>query len=115
MQQLNQAQLRGNVGSTIYLNSVADRRVIHFSVATNIGYRATDGTSLMETTWHNVTAWEDEGEMPDFDLIQKGTPVEVRGRIKNSKYTAADGSERYTSEIIANNIKVLDESLSAQL
>lgn len=114
MQQLNKVQLCGNVGNNIYLNTVGARRVIRFSLATNIGYRASDGTSLTETTWHSVTAWEDEGELPDLSLIQKGMPLEVTGRIRNSKYTGSDGVEHYSYEIIASKITLLDEALTPQ-
>ena len=114
MEQLNQIMLRGNTGSNIYLNNVGDRRVIHFSVATTIAYTASDGSSLIDTCWLNVTAWEKEG-MPDFELIQKGVGVEVTGRIRNYKYTAADGSEKNTIEVIANALTLIKEPLSPQL
>ena len=112
MEQLNKAELMGNVG-IVHINTVGDRRVIRFSLATNLEYRASDGSTLMETTWHSVSAWEGNG-MPDFDLIRKGIPLRVVGRIKNGKYTAQDGTEKYSSEIIASIIEFPEESLTAQ-
>lgn len=57
MEQLNRIEIRGNVGNVNILK-VGDARVAHFSVATNFAYKGRNGEPNIETTWHNVTAWE---------------------------------------------------------
>jgi single-strand DNA-binding protein len=106
MEQMNKAELVGNVG-LVFPSKSADSKNIRFTMATNLIFRAEDGSQLTDTTWHTITAWEGDG-MPDFGLIQKGTPVHVCGRTRNSKYTAADGTEKYSSDIVANRIEILN-------
>jgi single-strand DNA-binding protein len=105
MEQLNRAELVGNVG-LVFPSKNADSKNIRFTMATNMAFHADDGSQLIDTTWHTITAWEGDG-MPDFSLIQKGTPVHVLGRIRNSKYTAADGTEKYSSDIVAHRIEIV--------
>ena len=50
MEQINKVELRGNVGM-VYLNKAGGRRAIRISLATNVGYHASDGSPVIETTW----------------------------------------------------------------
>lgn len=113
MEQLNRIEIRGNVG-TVVINTVGESRVAHFSVATNFAYKSRNSEPVIETTWHNVTAWEGKN-IPSFDFIQKGTPVYVSGRIKTQKYTGNDGIERTSYEIIANQVEKVEENISTQM
>ena len=90
MEQINKVELRGNVGM-VYLNKAGGRRAIRISLATNVGYHASDGSPVIETTWHNINAWEGKG-MPDFDQIQKGTGLHVWGRIRSTRAQSSSGS-----------------------
>ena len=55
MEQLNKIELRGNVGN-IRVQAVGENEVANFSLATNFAYKSKDGTPVIETTWHNITA-----------------------------------------------------------
>ncbi len=105
MDSLNKVELRGNVGN-IRISDVGEKHVARFSVATNFISRNKTGEQVIETTWHNVVAWEGK-EMPELQSIGKGMGIYVCGRLKTNKYTANDGSERTTYEIIANKVEVL--------
>jgi single-strand DNA-binding protein len=111
MEQINKIELRGNVGN-VHLQNTGDKMAIRFSMATNYFYKGKNGEAVIETTWHNITAWESKN-MPDFSSITKGTTVHVYGRIKSSKYKAADGTERQSYEIISNRI-VIEEDTSQE-
>lgn len=74
MEQLNRLEIRGNVGNVNILR-VGDTRVAHFSVATNFAYKGRNGEPVIETTWHNVTAWEGNKGIPSLDIICKGFPI----------------------------------------
>lgn len=102
MEQLNRIELRGNVGN-IRISAAGSGQVARFSLATNFLYKNRDGEAVVETTWHNVVAWNTKG-MPDFSLITKGCPVYVCGRLKSSKYTGSDGVERQSYEVVANKL-----------
>ena len=93
MEQLNKIEIRGNVGSVNILR-VGNTRVAHFSVATNFAYKDRNGEPVIETTWHNVTAWEGNKGIPSLEMISKGFPIYVTGRLRIQKYIAGDGSEK---------------------
>lgn len=113
MEQLNRIEIRGNVGNVNILK-VGDTRVAHFSVATNFAYKGRNGEPVIETTWHNVTAWEGGKGIASLDIIQKGFPVYVAGRLRSQKYTPDDGIERTSIEVIANTVEPVNENISAQ-
>lgn len=113
MEQLNRIEIRGNVGNVNIL-TVGDARVAHFSVATNFAYKGRNGEPNIETTWHNVTAWEGNKGIVPLDSIQKGFPVYVIGRLRSQKYTSSDGVERTSMEVIANTVELVDDNISAQ-
>jgi len=112
MEQLNRIEIRGNVGNVNILK-VGEGRVAHFSVATNYAYKGRNSEPVIETTWHNVTAWEGKN-IPDLDIIAKGGSVYVSGRIRAQKYAASDGTEKTSMEIIANSVEVVDGNIPAQ-
>ena len=85
MEQMNRVELRGLVGST-RVQTHSGRRVCRMSVATSRAYKDPMGMAKIDTTWHNVSAWEGRG-IPDLDQIVKGSKVEVTGSIRNSRNT----------------------------
>lgn len=107
MEQLNRLEIRGNVGS-VNIHPVGDRRVAHFSVATNFAYKDRSGEPVIETTWHNVTAWENNRGIPNLDLIVRGAAVYCCGRLRTQKYNAADGTEKTSTELLATTVDILD-------
>ena len=115
MEHLNRIELRGHIGN-IRIFPVGDTKVARFSLATNASFRNQSGGIVIETTWHNVAAWEGP-ECRNLDQLQKGDPVYVQGRIRCQRYTANDGTERTLYEVIAGKLDVLpvdplnDESL----
>ncbi|MBO6248454.1 MAG: single-stranded DNA-binding protein [Bacteroidales bacterium] len=114
MEQLNRIEIRGNVGSVNILK-VGNTRVAHFSVATNFAYKDRNGEPVIETTWHNVTAWEGNKGIPSLDLISKGFPVYVVGRLRVQKYISGDGTERTSYDVIANTLEIVDSNVTPQM
>ncbi len=112
MEQLNKIEIRGNVGNVNILK-VGESRVAHFSVATNYAYKGRNGDPVIETTWHNVTAWEGKG-IANLDILVKGAGVYVCGRMRSQKYTASDGSEKFFMEIMAATVSQAEDTSSVQ-
>ena len=108
IEQLNRIEVRGNVG-TVNILKVGQRRVAHFSVATDFIYKGRNGDAVIETTWHNVTAWEGKN-IPNLDFIKKGSPMKVCGRMRSQKYTGSDGIERISYEIVASSVESPSDS-----
>ncbi len=113
MEQLNRIEIRGNVGN-VSIHKVGESSVAHFSVATNYAYKGRNGEAVIDTTWHNVTAWESKA-VPDLGIIQKGFPIYVQGRIRSQKYTGSDGVERVSNEIIAATVEIVEDNLSVAM
>ena len=80
------------------------------AVATNLAYKGAEGEAVIETIWHNVAAWS-EGKNAGLADLQKGQAVEVQGRIRNQRYIATDGTERFTTEILARGA-IVHEGIS---
>lgn len=106
MEQLNRIELRGNVGN-VRISEVGESTVAKFSLATNFMYRGKDNEAVVETTWHNIVAWSGKG-MPAFSSIVKGAPVYVSGRLRSSRFTGSDGTEKTVYEVIAAKVEILD-------
>ena len=101
---LNRVELRGRIGQDArILRTDNGRMVARFTVATNELVKNRDETYREDVTWHNIVAWERKG-MPDFQRLRKGTFIELEGKIKYSKFTAATGEDRYVTEIVAQKI-----------
>lgn len=107
MEQLNRVELRGNVGS-IKIQEFSDNKVIRLSLATNYVYKTKDGNSAIETTWHNVSAWQNQRGMPDFSKIVKGMPIYVVGRLRFREFEGSDGEQKQYWEVIASRLDLLD-------
>lgn len=103
---INKIELCGLIG-TVRLNEVQGQKVANFSLKTEYGYINKDGFVLCETTWHNVTVWQNE-EMPPLEQLEKGLRVHVTGRLRNNKYTGTDGTERVFIEVLADSLKIVN-------
>ena len=106
MEQLNRIEIRGMVGS-VRLQTFSDNVMARMTVATNHAYKDKDGSPVIETSWHNVVAWEGRG-MPDFASIKKGSCVYVCGRLRISKFTGSDGDERRFYEVVATRVQIVN-------
>lgn len=102
MEQLNRIEIQGFVGTVNILNIGGDR-MARFSVATNHVYKSR-GDSVIDTTWHEVVAWEGLAGIPTLDIIAKGKPIHVVGRLRRQKYVDSENVERYTCQIMASSV-----------
>lgn len=107
MEQINRIEIRGNVGS-VNTQTYPQGKVSHFTVATSNAYKDRNGGAVIDTVWHNVTAWENKNGITDLDLLEKGSKVFVTGRLRYQKYTNSEGVERTTCEILASRVQLID-------
>ena len=63
--------------------------------------------AIVESTWHNVAAFE--GGDVYLEGLTRGSLVHLTGRLRISKYTAADGTERIFTEVVADSLQVLED------
>ena len=107
MEQLNRIELRGVVGS-IRTQTFSDNVMARMTVATNYAYKDKEGAAVIDTSWHNVVAWEGKNIHGLVD-ITRGTKIYVVGRLRYQKYTGSDGVERLSTDIVASKVAVIDD------
>ena len=102
---LNKAFIIGNLTRDPELKALPNgTKVASFGVATNRVYKDKDGNRQEAADFHNVVAYARLGELV-AQYMKKGSQVLVEGRIQNRSWDAQDGTKRYRSEIIAENIQ----------
>ena len=102
MEQINRIELLGTIGS-VRTQVVGDKRVVNFTMATNRAYKNREGDMVIETTWHNVAAWEGRNIPGDtLDQIEKGATAHVHGRMRTTKH-----SDRTFSEVVAASVEII--------
>ena len=90
--------------------NIGDTEMARFSVATDHAFKNRSGEAVIETTWHQVTAFKSD-RMPDFSALVKGAGVEVKGRLRNNRFTDSNGVERTVTEILASQVSVIGGTL----
>jgi single-strand DNA-binding protein len=78
-----------------------------FAMATSEYYRDANNEIQTQTEWHDVVVWRNLAERAEKDL-KKGAMVFVEGKLTHRKYTDKNGIERYTSEIVANTFRTMN-------
>jgi single-strand DNA-binding protein len=106
---VNKAILIGNLGTDPELRHTASGKAIAtFRIATNRSRPSADGTSQEETEWHNIVAWDRLAEICQ-QYLQKGRKIYIEGRIQTRSWDDKQtGQKRYMTEIVANQMIILD-------
>ncbi len=87
--------------------------VTSFSVATNFTWTDSSGQKQEKVEFHNIVAWRKLAEICN-QYLSKGKRVYIEGRIQTRDWTGQDGVKRYRTEIIAENMIMLDGGTSGQ-
>ena len=104
---INKVILVGNLGNdpeTKYTQS--GMAVTKASLATTSVRKDREGNTQERTEWHRVTFFGKLGEIAG-EYLRKGSQVYVEGSIRYDKYTGQDGVERYSTDIIADEMQML--------
>ena len=105
---LNKVFLIGNLTRDVELKYTAQgTAVATFGLATNRSWVGPDGQRQEDATFHRIVAWSKLAEICG-QLLFKGRKVLIEGRIQTRKWTGQDGQERETTEIVAENMMILD-------
>lgn len=104
---LNKVMITGRLGADPEMRFTPQGSpVTTFRVASGRTWRSADGTSHDDTEWFRVVAWEKLAEICN-QYLTKGARVYVEGRLQTRKYQDRDGQERYSTEVIANDMIIL--------
>ncbi len=81
--------------------------VCSFSVATNYVYKNAGGEKIEQVEYHNIVAWRKLAEIAS-QYLKKGSRVYVEGRIQTRSWDAQDGTKKNRTEIVMDNMIMLD-------
>ena len=106
MASLNLCQFIGHIGKieTRYLSN--GDAVTNCSIAVNETWKDQNGDKQERCEWVNITAYKKLAEIMQSYCI-KGMQIYVSGKMQTRKYTDKNGIERYTTDIIATDMKML--------
>ena len=105
---LNKVMLIGNLGRDPEMRyTQSGQPVTTFSLATSRRWTGPDGQPREETEWHRIVAWGKLAEQCNQFLV-KGRKVYIEGRLQTRKYDDREGVTRYTTEINAQVMQMLD-------
>ncbi len=106
---LNKVMLIGRVGKDPEINYVKeDLPLARFPLATNESYKTKDGDWRDITEWHNILAWRYTAKLCENNL-KKGMLIYLEGKLQTRQWEGQDGNKRYTTEIVADSIKILEK------
>ena len=108
MASVNKVIIIGNLGRDPEVRYTPNgSAVCNIGVATTRTWKAKDsGDKVEETEWHRVVFYDRLAEIAG-EYLKKGRSVYVEGRLKTRKWQDKDGAEKYTTEIIAEEMKML--------
>jgi single-strand DNA-binding protein len=108
MASVNKVILVGNLGADPEMRHTSSGDpVCTLSVATSEKYKNRDGELQTTTEWHKVVLFRRLAEISN-QYLRKGSSAYFEGQLKTRKWTDKNGLERYTTEIEANELKLLD-------
>lgn len=105
---LNKVILIGNLTRDPELRyTPAGTAVCTLGLATNRAWTTQTGETKEETEFHRIVAWNKLGELC-AQLLAKGRKIYVEGRLATRSWTAQDGTQRTSTEIVIEDMIILD-------
>ncbi len=106
---INKVILIGNLGADPETRHTAGgNAVTNLSVATTDSWRdRQSGDTQERTEWHRVVMFSKLAEIAG-EYLRKGSKVYIEGRLQTRKWQDRDGNDRWTTEIVANEMQMLD-------
>lgn len=107
MKDLNMVFLMGNLTRDPELRYTPNgQAVANFAVATNRSWKDSDGEIKEAVEFTDVVVWGKAAENT-ANYLKKGRKVHIIGRLQTRNWEAQDGSKRYKTEVIANDVTFL--------
>jgi single-strand DNA-binding protein len=119
---VNKAIIVGNLGADpeirVVQNGSEDLKIASISVATTEKYKDKSGSLVEKTEWHRIKLFRGLAEIAE-KYLKKGGQVYVEGKLRTNKYTDNNNIEKYSTEIVAENLTLLggrrEDENSAQM
>lgn len=107
MASVNKVILLGNLGKDPEIKYMTNgEAVANIALATTEVWKDKNGEKVEKTEWHRVTFYRKLAEIVG-EYCKKGKSIYVEGRLETRKWQDKSGQDRYTTEIIATDMKLL--------
>jgi single-strand DNA-binding protein len=105
---INKAILVGRLGKDPEVRYTPEGLMVtNFTVATDEQWRDKAGEKVQKTEWHRIVTFGKLAEICGKYLV-KGKLVFIEGRIQTRSWDDKDGMKRFTTEVVASNMQMLD-------
>ena len=110
---LNKAMIIGNITRDPEVRTTTNGiSVTSFGVATNFSWTDSSGQRQEKAEFHNVVAWRKLAEICG-QYLRKGSKVYIEGRLQTRSWDDQSGNKRYITEIVTDNMIMLDSKGSS--
>jgi single-strand DNA-binding protein len=104
---VNKVILIGHLGADPETRAMpSGMTVANIRMATTESFKDKSGEWQERTEWHNVALFGRMGEVAG-EYLRKGSQVYVEGRLRTRKWQDKQGNDRYTTEIVANDMQMI--------
>lgn len=104
---INKVILVGNLGNDPEVRyAQSGSAITTISVATSESWKDKDGNPQERTEWHRVKFFGKLAEIAG-EYLKKGSQVYIEGSLRTEKYTDKSGVEKYSTDIVANEMQML--------
>lgn len=106
---INKVILIGNLGQDPEVRYMPQGgAVANFTIATSESWTdKTTNEKKEQTEWHRIVIYQRLAEIAG-QYLRKGSKVYIEGKLKTRKWQDKDGTDKYTTEIVANELQMLD-------
>lgn len=115
MSGINKVILIGNLGKDPEVRySPSGGAIANLTLATSESWKDKNtGEKVEKTEWHRVVAFKRTAEIMG-EYLKKGSKVYIEGKLQTRKWQDKEGKDRYTTEVVANDMQMLDSRGSTQ-
>ncbi len=111
---INKVILVGRLGKDPEVRYTPDGTMVtNFNLATDENYKDKSGEKVQKTEWHRIVTFGKLAEICGNYLV-KGKLVFIEGKIQTRSWDDKEGVKRYSTEIVANDMKMLDSKGQGQ-
>jgi single-strand DNA-binding protein len=104
---VNKVILVGNLGNDPEVRYMPNgEAVANLSIATSESWKDKQGQLQEKTEWHKLTAYRKLAEIIG-EYVKKGSRIYVEGKLQTRKWQDQQGNDRYTTEVIINEMQML--------
>lgn len=105
---VNKVILIGNLGQDPEIRYMQNgKAVANMSIATSESWNDQQGQKQEKTEWHRITAYDKLAEIIG-EYVKKGSKIYVEGKLQTRKWQDQQGQDKYTTEVIINQMQMLD-------